>query len=267
VAGRRSIITRHVEPGTEAPAGFAPSGPGALVRALPAYLQIEEELAARIEAGDVAPGDRLPTERELADQLGVSRMTVRHALARLQERGLIVRRQGAGTFAAEPKLRQDASHLHGFFEESIGQGVLPISRLIERVEVVATRVMAGALQLRLGEPVYKVVRLRSAQGTPVVLETSFFPARRLPGLLALDLERSSIYRLMDRHFDARPVRAIQSLEPIAAGPAEASLLEVTAGSPLMLVERTAWDAAGRPVEHARDLYRGDRSRFMSELTL
>lgn len=267
MAGRRAMTTRRLEAGAAARAGLDSPGTGPLVRALPAYLQIEEELAARIEGGDVGPGDRLPAERDLADQLGVSRMTVRHALARLEERGLIVRRQGAGTFAAARKLRQDASHLHGFFEESIGQGVLPISRLIERVEVVASRVLAEALHLRPGEPVYKIVRLRSAEGTPVVLETSFFPAERVPGLLEMDLERSSIYRLMDRYFRARPVRAVQSLEPIAAQPAEAAILAVPVGSPLMLVQRTAWDARGRPMEHARDLYRGDRSRFMSELTL
>lgn len=237
------------------------------LRTLPVYLQIEEELAERVMAGDIAPGARLPTERELAEQMAVSRMTVRQALARLEQRGLIVRRQGSGTFAAEPKLSQDASHLHGFFEASVGQGFFPISRVIERAEVLATRHLAIVLDLRIGEPVYKVVRLRSARGVPVVLETSFFPARRVPGLLTMDLERSSIYRLMERHFDARPVRAVQSLEPILAGTAEATLLNVAPLSALMLVERTAWDPAGRPVEHARDIYRGDRSRFVTELSL
>ncbi len=236
-------------------------------RALPAYLQIEEELAERIDAGELTPGARLPTERELSEQMAVSRMTVRQALARLEQRGLIIRRQGSGTFVAEPKLLQDASHLRGFFEASVGQGIFPVSTLIERAEIQATRHLASVLDLRPGDPVYKVVRLRSAHHAPVVLETSFFPAHRVPGLLTLDLERSSIYRLMERHYRARPVRALQSLEPIIAGPAEAAVLDVAPGSALMLVERTAWDSEGRPVEHARDLYRGDRSRFVTELSL
>jgi GntR family transcriptional regulator len=100
-----------------------------------------------------------------------------------------------------------------------------------------------------------------------VLETSFFPARLLPGLLGMDLEGSSIYRLMGQHYDARPVRAVQSLEPIVAAEGEASLLGVEIGNPMMLVERTSWDAHDRAVEHARDIYRGDRSRFVAELTL
>jgi GntR family transcriptional regulator len=89
----------------------------------------------------------------------------------------------------------------------------------------------------------------------------------VPGLLDLDLETSSIYRLLDRHYDARPVRAVQSLEPITATADDADVLRVERGAPLMLVERTGWDARGRAVEYARDVYRGDRSRFISELTL
>lgn len=236
-------------------------------RSLPAYLQIEEELAEQIESGDLPPDARMPTERMLCDAFGVSRMTVRAALARLEQRGLILRRQGSGTYVARPKLRQDATHLRGFFEASVGQGVFPVSRVIERAEVVATRHLVQELGLHSGDTVYKVVRVRSIGGTPVVLETSFFPALIVPGLLDRDLERSSIYRLMDRYHHARPVRARQTLEPIVAGPAEAEILNLPVGSALMLVERTAFDAADRAVERARDIYRGDRSRFVTELTL
>jgi len=256
-----------VDPVAEHAQATGTGGTARPTRALPAYLQIEEELAERIEAGDLPPETRLPTERDLAATFGVSRMTIRAALARLEQRGLILRRQGSGTYIAQPRLRQDATHLRGFFEESIGQGVFPVSRVIERAEVHATPHLARELGLRAGETVYMVVRVRSASGVPVVLERSYFPARIVPGLLERDLERSSIYRLMERHHRARPVRARQTLEPVTAGPVEAHLLDVASGSPLMLVERTAWDARGRAVEHARDLYRGDRSRFVTELTL
>lgn len=255
------------EPDAAADAPARPNWSSRPARALPAYLQIEEELAARIESGELAPGARIEPEREIAAALGVSRMTARAALVRLAQRGLIERRQGRGTFVAAPKLRQDATHLRGFFAESVGQGVFPVSELIDRGELIATRQLATTLGLRLGEHVVKVVRLRSVNGQPVVLETSYFPAKLVPGLLDLDVGRSSLYRLLDEHFDARPVRAIQSLEPIAARPEEAALLGVTPGEPLMLVERTSWDGRGRAVEHAIDLYRGDRARFVSESRL
>jgi GntR family transcriptional regulator len=146
------------------------------------------------------------------------------------------------------------------------QGILPTSRLLRSEQVLASAAVAQVLGLRLGEPLFQVVRLRLGGGVPLALESSFFPAKLVPGLLDLDLERNSLYRLMER-FDARPVRAIQSLEPVPAREQEAEALEVAAGSPLMLVERTAWDAHGRAVEYAKDLYRGDRSRFVAELRL
>lgn len=237
------------------------------VRGLAAYLQIEEELGSRIERGVLAAGERLPAERDLAHDLGVSRMTLRQALSRLEHRGLIARAHGRGTFVAEPKLHQRATTLRGFFGETVGQGVLPTTSTVEKTAIYATRALAGALGLRIGEEVYKVVRVRSGRGAPVVLESSFFPASVFPGLLELDLDHQSIYRLMEDRYGARPVRGEQTMEAVAAEPPEAALLAVAVGSPLMLLQRTAWDGADRPVEYARDLYRGDRSRFTTELHL
>jgi GntR family transcriptional regulator len=231
-----------------------------------AYVQIEEELAERIRTGMLRPGDRIPPERELAEQMQVSRMTVRQALGRLADRGLLVRERGRGTFVSEPKLIQSLSRLNGFYDQMVSQGILPSSRLLSGEQVLASAAVAQVLDLRIAEPLYKVVRLRLGGGVPLALETSFFPARLVPGLLDYDLERHSIYRLME-HYDARPVRATQSLEPVPARDLEAETLEVPPGSPLMLVERIAWDAQDRPVEYAKDIFRGDRSRFVAELRL
>lgn len=250
----------------------APASPTALWAALrrrpgpAAYVQIEEELAERIRTGALRPGDRIPPERELAEQMQVSRMTVRQALGRLADRGLLVRAPGRGTFVSEPKLIQSLSRLRGFYDQMISQGILPTSRLLSGEQVLASAAVAQVLGLRIAEPLYKVVRLRLGGGVPLALETSFFPAKLVPGLLDEDLERHSIYRLMER-YQARPVRAIQSLEPVPARDQEAEVLEVPPGSPLMLVERTAWDARDRAVEYAKDIYRGDRSRFVAELSL
>ena len=231
-----------------------------------AYVQIEEELAERIRTGMLRPGDRIPPERELAEQMQVSRMTVRQALGRLADRGLLVRERGRGTFVSEPKLVQSLSRLNGFYDQMVSQGILPSSRLLSGEQILASAAVAQVLDLRIAEPLFKVVRLRLGGGVPLALETSFFPARLVPGLLDYDLERHSIYRLME-HYDARPVRATQSLEPVPARDLEAEALEVPPGSPLMLVERIAWDGQDRPVEYAKDIYRGDRSRFVAELRL
>lgn len=232
-----------------------------------AWLRIEEELAGRIDVAAGAPGERLPTERELAAGFGVSRMTVRQALARLEQRGLVVRRPGVGTFVAEPRFRQSATVLRGFFDELAAQGSIAISRILSVEEGVPAPAVAAALDLAPGDTVYTMTRVRSANGVPVVIERSQFPAAVVPGLPDEDLEHGSMYRLMERRWDARPIRASQSFEAVAAGPREAQILGVSEGSPLMRVERTAWDARGRAVEHAQDLHRADRSRFITELRL
>jgi GntR family transcriptional regulator len=114
-----------------------------------AYVQIEEELAERIRTGMLRPGDRIPPERELAEQMQVSRMTVRQALGRLADRGLLVRERGRGTFVSEPKLIQSLSRLNGFYDQMISQGILPSSRLLSGQEVLASAAVAQVLDLRI----------------------------------------------------------------------------------------------------------------------
>lgn len=260
---RRATVWQH-EP-TMASSTRASRSPS-LRRPLPAYLRIEAELAARIHAGELPVDSKLPPERELATILAVSRITVRQALGRLEQRGYVQRIQGSGTYVAEPKLRVDASHLRGFYETALSQGAAPRSRLIAGSTPVASEHVRQALGLPPGARVHEIVRVRSIGGAPVVVETSFLPADLLPGFEDLDLEGSSIYALMAERYGIRGVRAVESLEAVAAGPSEAHLLELPVGSPLMLVERTAWDPEDRAIEHARDLYRGDRSVFVAELT-
>jgi GntR family transcriptional regulator len=194
-------------------------------------------------------------------------MTVRHGLDLLERRGLIYRRHGVGTFVSEPKLVQNAVRLTGFFEQTLGQGFVPQSKVLRARQLASGRLLARALDIRVGQAVYEIVRLRSARGVPVVLETSNFPAARFSGLLGFDLARASIYRLMDEHFGGRPVEADQSIEAIAVDPADAELLQIPTGSPVMRLERLARDVTGRPVEHAIDIYRADRSRFTTSLKL
>ena len=223
-----------------------PSRSVPLSRSVPAYLQIEEQLADRIEAGEFSPGDVLPTERELTRQLGVSRMTVRAAMDRLVQRDLIVRRQGSGTFVAEPKLRQDASKLRGFFEDTVGQGVVPVSRLLLREDVLATRHIAGVLDLSVGESVYRIVRVRSARGVPVVLER---PTSRPRSSRVCWPWTSAI---IDLSPDGQGVqRSPRPGAPIPGGRdgpgSDCRGPWGPSGSSVMLVERVSWDALGRAV--------------------
>jgi len=233
-------------------------GPGSTVHA-----QIEDWLADVIAAGRLAAGERLPPEQDLAAWFGVSRMTLRHALGELVRRGLVTRTVGrtGGTFVAQPKLEQDLTTLAGFSEQLRRAGRVASARVLTAMERRAGPAAAAALGLGEGDGVYEVRRIRLADGRPVVLERSLFPAFRFPDMLRCRLD-GSLYELLEVRYGLRPHRAKESLEPVTAGVREAEALDVAEGTPLMLVERTAYARTGEPLEFARDLFRGDRTRVV-----
>jgi GntR family transcriptional regulator len=233
-------------------------GPGATVHA-----QIEDWLAGAIAVGRLAPGVRLPAEQHLAAWLGVSRMTLRHALGELSRRGLVTRSVGraGGTFVAEPKLEQDLTTLAGFSERLRRQGMTPSARVLAAAEYPAGPTSAAALHLGEEDHVYSVRRIRLADSRPLVLEHSMFPAAAFPGMLRCRLD-GSLYELLETRYGQRPHHARERLEPVTASVREAEALEVDEGSALMLIERTAYSESGQPLEFARDLFRGDRTRMV-----
>jgi DNA-binding GntR family transcriptional regulator len=228
-----------------------------------AHGQIEDWLADAIAAGRLSPGDRLPTEQDLAAWLGVSRMTLRHALGELAQRGLVTRTVGrtGGTFVAEPKLEQDLTTLAGFSEQLRRHGKVAGARVLAAARIPASPAAAAALELTDGAEVHDVRRIRLADGKPIVVEHSQFPADLFPDLLECRLD-GSLYELLADNYGQRPHRARESLEPVVAGVREAEALEVAEGAPLMLVERTAYANTGQPLEYARDLFRGDRTKIV-----
>ncbi len=275
IGGRRGRMGPAVKPAVSpaAPPAFQPAVPPSSLARMPPKLvrgpgttvhaQIEDWLAEAIAGGQLSPGDRLPTEHDLAAWLGVSRMTLRHALGELVQRGLVVRTVGrrGGTFVAEPKLDQDVTTLAGFSEQLRRHGMVAGAQVLAAAQIPASPKAAAALGLTDGDPVLEVRRIRLGDGRPMVLEHSLFPARLFPGMLGCRLD-GSLYELLDDKFGQRPHRAKETFEPVIARVREAEALEVEEGAPLMLVERTAYSRTGLPLEYARDLFRGDRTRVV-----
>jgi len=259
--------------GEQQPAGTTPRGSRGLrrlVRSLdrgggPAYAQIEDRVAEAIAAGDLKAGDRLPPERDLAGQLGVSRMTLRQALQTLERRGLVRRTVGrhGGTFVAEPKIERDPTAPAGLTEQLRRQGRRAGAQVLSAREGPSSRRTAEALGLQTGEAVFEVVRLRLSDGEPLALERSLFPADRFPGLLGETLQ-GSLYELLAERFGVEVERTVERLEPVVASPREGDLLGAPHGAPLLLVERTAFGPDDMAVEYARDLFRGDRTKVVVE---
>jgi GntR family transcriptional regulator len=228
---------------------------------VPLYYQLAESLRERILTGQLAPGVQLPSERELSEEAGISRMTARQGLAYLEREGLLEVKPGIGTFVVAPKLTHDPLHLLGFTEEIIRQGGAPSSQVLEQALTLPTRRVAAGLQLEPNELVVKIARLRLSQGLPLLLETVYLAARLCPGLETADLTGRSLYAILEQHYRLQLARAQQTIEATVANAYESELLGVEPGASMLLLEGVTYSVDERPVEYFKAVYRGDRFKF------
>jgi GntR family transcriptional regulator len=224
---------------------------------------VRRVLAERISAGRLRPGQRLGAERALAAELGVSRATLRQALAVLAESGAVRRipGRGGGTFVSQDKIERDTSRVVGVPALLRSQGVLAGTRVISAGLSGADEPAARALGIQRGDLLIDLVRIRLADGSPISMERVMLPADRFPGLLELPLG-GSVYELLDEHFGTRPGEAVERIEVAAASQDEALVLDVPVGAPLLAITRSTTDTDGVPFEFSYDLFRGDRIRIM-----
>lgn len=228
----------------------------------PAHLLVEQWLAGAIGSGRLPLGERLPPEGQFAAALGISRMTLRQALGSLEGRGLLERKRGraGGTFVSKPRIDVDLTGLPGFTEQMRRAQVRAGARVVRAQRAAAPDEVARALDLPRGADVFVLVRVRSANREPLALEETYLAAEDFPGLLERRLT-GSLYALMKRSYGLVPFTAREWLEPVVATEEQAALLDTAPGSALMLVTRTSYTEAGKPVEHAQDRYRADRTRI------
>ena len=229
----------------------------------PTYLQIYESLYEQIGSGYYRPGDRLPSERDLSQQLGVSRMTVRHALDSLVNRGMAYRRQGAGTFVARPKVEHQVDILVSFKDSMEQSGMRHNMKLLSLERMRANKKLANRLGINIGQLLCYIHRLRMHNGDPISLEHSYFPSSICPKIEQFDLEKRSIYKILENEFGIQIEIADQYFEPVVANKYESEMLSVSLNAPLMLVSRISYDVDGQAIEYGKDIYRGDMTRFVS----
>jgi len=226
----------------------------------PLYLQLKAALEERIRTGALSPGQALPSERRLAEMLGVSRLTVRRALDELVAGGVLTRRQGSGTYVT-PRVEQPLSVLSGFSEDMRARGMVPGSRWVKRERGQASPTEAMTLSLAPGEPVVRLLRVRTADGRPMAVEHAVIPARFLPDPGAVG---ESLYATLKGQ-GLLPARALERIRAVAATERVAELLGVGPGTPVLYIERVSYLSDGTPLEFTRSHYRGDRYDFVAEL--
>ncbi|MBG1233872.1 GntR family transcriptional regulator [Aestuariivirga litoralis] len=231
----------------------------------PLYMRIKKIVQDAKSAGDLREGDAMPSERDVAELLHVSRVTVRKAFSELVREGSITQKRGSGTYVGgqEIRLEQPLSRLTSFTQDMTLRGLSTRSEVLSQQSAIATPEEALKLSLSPTERVSRWKRLRFANDVPMALEHAVFPERFLPDASAV---HGSLYAALDAG-GFRPVRALQRLHAVALDEEEALLLGVATASPALRMERISYLADGRVVEFTTSYYRGDLYDFVAELTL
>jgi len=230
---------------------------------VPLYFQIAENLKHAIADGTLKPGDRLDNELDLTERLGVSRPTVRQAVQRLVDQGLVVRRRGLGTVVLAPRIQRPVA-LTSLYDDLSASGRHPATTVLGVSQIAAGDEVAAVLSLAPGAAVLSVERLRLADGAPLALMHNYLPAGLLKSEPADALEKTGLYELL-RGQGVQLQAGEQVIAARKASAREAKLLAVSRGATMLTMTRTTFDQAGRPVEHGSHAYLADRYSFRMTL--
>ena len=207
------------------------------------------------------PGDRLPSERILSQRWGLSRSTLRSALNLMEEDGTLCPRIGAGTFVAPAKYTRSLQGLLSMSQSAAEQGRTVTTRLLRIEQTECDKHLAKRFGQVLGYPLYKLVRLRSVDGEPVMMETSYIPAGRVPGLEEKELEHHSLFAVLEEDYGVIPREGDEKIGITYATEEEAALMGVEPESPLFWIVSTTYDQEGQMMEYCRAAARSDRLRI------
>jgi GntR family transcriptional regulator len=232
----------------------------------PLYAKVEATLASEIAGAILARGSQLPPEESLVERFGVSRTTVRKAVENLVARGLVEIRRGKGTFVTEPKIRQELTELRGFVEDMIALGRTPTARLLDKRPVPASPAVAAHLGVAVGALVYRIERVRLADGVAMSFDETYLPLDIGEKIASDDLEAEPIFSLLENKYALPLIEAQYQLEAVTADEHVARALEIAPGSSIFLIERISYCDGPRPIDYEKLYYRGDLIKFVTRLS-
>jgi len=234
--------------------------------AIPYYYQLLEYMTRKIHTGEWKAGQKLPSEQELCDFFGVSRTVVRQALNNLVNDNLVVTHKGRGSYVAPKKnVLKLMQSMSGFYEDAVARGQAVGTQVLALQVLPADDELAEFLEIKEGDPVIKLRRLRSINGEAVVVVNTFIPERLCPNLVNEDMSDKSLYRLLSEKYNLRIAQGIRVIESVNAAPDIAELLGIPSGAALTLLKSVGRLEDGTPLEYFISWHRGDRSRFTVQL--
>lgn len=233
---------------------------------IPLYLQIRRTLQRQIESGTYAEGARLPSERDMAEAFGVSRMTARQAIQLLMQDGLISTRVGKGTFVQRAHFNQELRELTSFTDDMRRAGARPTSRVVLAEVGPASNDVAAQLEIDMGHEVVKLHRVRLADGEIIALERSFLPHDLCPRILETnDFARQSLYAALKDQYGLHLVWASEVISARMPNKEERAVLGMPAGVPVLGMKRVTYDERDHPVEYVQSCYHSERYQLRTVL--
>ena len=230
-------------------------------RKQPLYDQLVDILTEKIEH-EYRPGDLLPSERELSKYYGLSRTTVRLALQELERLGLVVRQHGRGTFVADRSVQAtNLSQTYSFTDQMRQMGRDPSTTILEFAEIDADKNLAEKMRVRMGDKLFKIERLRCADGMPMMVERTYMPMRKFMSLKRPMLERASLYTVIEQVFHEKIRVAEEEFFASIARPADAHLLGIGEGAPVLDLVRTTYDVGNEIIEYTLSVARADQFKY------
>jgi GntR family transcriptional regulator len=225
---------------------------------VPYYEQIVDRVRSLIKEKRLAEGQTFCSEGEIARALGISKMPVRQAFQKLRSEGLLIIARGKRPVVASGRVPWNFQQLRGFSEEMRRRGLVPSAKLLRMDLHEPELEVAQALKLTPGERVYSAKRLRSVNGEPVAVVTSYLPARIFAGIDKQDMENQSLYHIFEHVYKRQIQRAEEIIGAVNAAGQEAHELKTRAGSPLLIIKETTYDTQGIAIEYSISLLRADR---------
>jgi GntR family transcriptional regulator len=232
----------------------------------PYYQQIKAKIIEDINNGILKNGDKLPSEREMAEIYKISRMTARHAISVLEMEGFVERRERVGTFISNRRIRYNFISVNSFTKGMLDKGLTPTTKTIHMMRDRANDIIANKLEISPGEEIFSLKRLRIVDGTPVAVELSILPYKFCFGIEDHMGDNVSLYQVLKDHYDITLVKQKQRMRISFSDQIESQLLNIKSESPCLLIEGTTHDPSDRIIEYTKGLARGDLVEFYSEPT-
>ena len=233
---------------------------------IPYYIQLMDILKEKVQHAEWAPGDQIPGEQDLCEHYQVSRTVVRQALRELEYEGVISRQKGKGTFISLPKISEGlVQKLTGFYQDMVERGLRPGTKVLHQNVIPSNDKIARFLNIKAGEKLIDIQRLRFINEEPIQLVTTYIPYEICPALASIDLTNCSLYEYLEKECEIFITKGRRYIEAVLANDFEAEILGIERGAPLLMPDSISYSEDGIPIEYYHALHRGDRSRFEVEL--